>query len=135
MIESDIKYPILLIRNGDKNLYGMNKGLGLVSRGGDKFYEGSIQIIDKEGNVFKLKSILNINKAKLKDSIRHLQPMKLLSFDFEKAGQINLDELKSEIKEHIKQSPKHWLSLGTVETIEELINEKKTFSQLINLFR
>ena len=38
MTNVDFKYPILLISENDKFLYGMNSNLGIVSKGGESFY-------------------------------------------------------------------------------------------------
>jgi len=134
-MNSEIEYPILLIRKNDSNLYGMNNGLGLISKGGESFYKKSIQIVDQRGFVFDINGIIRHDKARLIDSIRYFQPMQQLTFELEQIGQKNLDELKSEIMEHVKLKPKHWLSLGTTDMIEEWVNEKKTIADLIRMFR
>lgn len=134
-MNSEIEYPILLKRKNDNNLYGINTGLGLISKGGESFYKKSIQIVDQRGFVFNIKSIIGHNRARLIDSIRYFQPMEQLTFKLEQTGQKNLDELKSDILEHVKLNPKHWLSLGTIDMIEEWVNEKKTIADLIKIFR
>ena len=133
-MKSEIEYPILLISIKNNNLYGMNNGLGLISKGGESFYKKSIQIIDQRGFLYEIKGITGQNRASLIDSIRYFQPMKQLTFELEQIGQKNLDELKSIILEHIKRKPRNWLSLGTIDMIEEWVNGKKSIADLIQLF-
>lgn len=135
MINADIKYPILLIRVNDNNLYVMSNGLGLISKGGETFYKKNLKLIDRDGFMFNLKSIIDRSSARLIDSIRYFQPMQQLSFELEQKGKLSLNELKIEIMEHIKKKPKHWLSLGTIEMIEEWTNEKETIAELIKMFK
>lgn len=135
MANSEIKYPILLIRENDNNLYGTCSGLGLISKGGESFYKKPIRFIDRDGFVFSIKSIVGKSSARLIDSIRYFQPMQQLTFEIKQTGRKSLSELKSEIMNHVKIKPKHWLSLGTVEMIEEWVNEKETISDLIKMFK
>ncbi len=135
MTNIEIKYPIILIRNKDHNLYGMDKDLGLISKGGDSFYKRPIELIDKNGFIFELKSTKNIGNAKLLDSIRFFQPMQQMKLEFIEQGQTTLVDFKKMILSHIKKKPKHWLALGTMEMIEEWVNEKNTMSELIKMFK
>lgn len=113
----------------------MNNGLGLISKEGESFYNNPIEIIDQRGFVFAIRSIKGKNSARLIDSIRYFQPMQQLHFELERTGERNLDELKSEILEHIKLKPKYWLSLGTLQMIEKWINEKQSIADLIRMFK
>ena len=135
MTNIEIKYPIILIRNKDYNLYGMEKDLGLISKGGESFYKRPIQLIDKDGFIFELKSRKNIGRAKLLNSIRFFQPMQQMQLEFIEKGQISLIDLKKMILSHIKTKPKHLLTLGTMEMIEEWVYEKNTISELIKMFK
>lgn len=135
MTNSELKYPILLIRENDNNLYGTTSGLGLISKGGESFYKKPIKLIDREGYVFKIKTIISKENARLIDSIRFFQPMQQLTFEFEPLEQQNLTELKSNIIGHIKNKPSHWLSLETIEMIEEWVNEKESIVDLIKMFK
>ncbi len=134
MTNSEIKYPILLIRENDNNLYGTSSRLGLISKGGESFYKKPIKFIDRDGFVFNIKSITSKSSARLIDSVRYFQPMKQLIFELEESGRQNLADFKSEILKHIKIKPKHWLSLGTIEMIEEWVNEKQSIADLIKMF-
>ena len=113
----------------------MDKGLGLISKGGDSFYKKPIKIIDRDGFVFNLKSISSKRKAGFMDSLRYFQPMQQLTFELEQSSRLNLSELKSDILKHVKMKPKKWLSLGTIEMIEEWIFEKKSIADLIKMFK
>ncbi|MEO1032133.1 MAG: hypothetical protein AAFX55_12045 [Bacteroidota bacterium] len=135
MTDSEIKYPILLLRENDNNLYGLSNGLGLISKGGESFYKRPIKLIDRDGLEFKLKSISGKHKARLIDSMRYFQPMEQLTFEFEQTGQLNLSELKFQILRHISAKPKHWISLGTPEMIEEWMNKKESIADLIKMFK
>ena len=61
-----------------------------------------------------------------------MQQMKL---EFIEQGQTTLVDFKKMILSHIKKKPKHWLALGTMEMIEEWVNEKNTMSELIKMFK
>lgn len=131
----EFKYPVLLIKDSDNNLYGTTKGIGLISRGGDSFYEQPIRMIDSAGHVFNLNKSKNIGRAKFFDSLRYFQPMQQMHLEFYQEGQISLTELKNYILKHIKMKPKHWSSLGTINMIEKWVNEKDSISELILIFK
>lgn len=135
MTNSDINYPILLYRECDNKLYGIRSGLGLISKGGESFYKKPIHFIDRDGFVININAIAGKSRARLIDSIRYFQPMLQLSFEFEQSGRKSLSELKIEIINHVKIKPKHWLSLGTIEMIEDWVNEKESISDLIMMFK
>lgn len=130
-----LNYPILLIRKNDKNLYGMEKDLGLISKGGDSFYKRPIKLIDKYGNMYKLDSAENNGEARLIDSIRYFQKMHQMKLEFHKENQLSLEEFKVLILNYIGNLPKHWNSLGTKYEIGEWVKKKTSISDIINMFR
>ncbi len=134
MINIKVKYPVILFRNNDKNLYRVDRDLGLISKGGDNFYKKKIKMVDRNGRTFELVKATNVGKAKLIDSLKYFQPMQQMNLEFQEGDSLTLEEVKSEIREHIKQNPKKWLSLGTIDMIEDWIDQKKSHEELYKMF-
>ncbi len=135
MTNIKIKYPLLIIREKDGNLYGLKKNIGLVSKGGQDFYERKMIIIDSNGNKLSLISAELYGKAKLMDSLKWFQPMLQMNLTLEKIDNMSLEQVKGFIIEYINRKPKRWLSMGTVEGLTESINERTSISELANMFR
>ena len=134
MINIEVKYPVILFRNNDKNLYWVNRDLGLISKGGDNFYKKKIKMVDRNGQTFELVKATNGGKAKFIDSLKYFQPMQQMNLKFQEGNSLTLEEVKSEILEHIKQNPRKWLSLGTIDMIEDWIDQKKSHADLYKIF-
>ncbi len=135
MTNLKIKYPLLIIREKDGNLYGLKKGIGLVSKGGEGFYKRKMIIIDSHGNKFSLIKAELFGKAKLINSLKYFQPMLQMNLTLKQIDNMPLQQVKEFIIEYINRKPKRWLSMGTVEFITESINERSSISELANMFR
>jgi len=135
MTNIKIKYPLLIIREKDENLYGLKKDIGLVSKGGEDFYKQKMLIIDSQGNKFSVIKAELYGKAKLIDSLKYFQPMLQMNLILEQIDIMSLKQVKEFIIEYINRKPKRWLSMGTVEDIAESINERSSISELANMFR
>ena len=128
------KYPLLIFKKQDKNIYATKKDFGIVSKGGEKFYK-DITIIDSTGDAYELEKATIKGKAKWYVSLRYFQPMWELDFVLRKESTYNLSDVKKQIIDHIRKNPKHWLTLDGVERIEEKMEEARTFEDLIMIFR
>lgn len=134
MINIEVKYPVILFRNNDKNIYRVNRDLGLISKGGDNFYKKKVKMVDRNGQTFELVKATNGGKAKLINSLKYFQSMQQMNLEFQEGDSLTLEEVKSLIREHIKLNPKKWLSLGTIDMIEEWIDQKKSHEELYKMF-
>ena len=54
--------------------------------------------------------------------------MKLL---FEKKSKIELDELKDVIIKHMEKYKKHWLNIGTMSGLTNMVTNANSYSELI----
>jgi hypothetical protein len=133
MINIRMIYPLLAFKEKDKHIYCFRKNIGIASVGGEKFYKG-LTIIDAQGMVYELKRSKIKGKAKFVFWLKYFQPMVELDLEFEKMGNLTLDELKEKIYTHIKSSPRIWHSLGPVNIIVEEIKKKTEFKDLIEIF-
>ncbi len=134
MTNIELKYPAMLIRENDKNIYGFVKGLGLISKGGHTFYKRKMILIDSKGNQYNLVKASLQGRAKLIDSIKYFQPMFQMELVFEFTKTLELDDLKNMIIEHTNKNSKHWLSLDTKDEIKQSVCQKSTFKEVIKIF-
>mgnify|MGYP006132484649 CR=1 FL=1 len=132
MTNTKIKFPVLLIRENDKFLYGIKTDLGIISKGGETFYKKKrIEIYDSEGNHFELKKAELNGKANWKISLKYFQQMYEMKLLFEKKSKIELNQLKGEIINHMKKYKKHWLNIGTLDGLTKMVNNENSYSELI----
>lgn len=129
-----MKYPLLILKKGDDNIYAIKKMFGIVSVGGEKFYKNII-VIDTEGNLFEVSDVEIKGSAHFKYSIMYFQKMLKLNISFsKKIRKIELDEFKEMLKEKILKKPNKWLYMGTIESICKNIDRKNDFKGLISMF-
>lgn len=134
MIIEDYNYPLIVFKDGDKNIYATKNHFGIVSKGGEKFYR-DLTFVDSKGHVFKLKRAKVEDQASLGVSLKYFQRMWKMELDFEDAGVISIDELKAKIMHHVSQNPKHWLVLDTLDGIKKRVDGTNNFKELILIFR
>jgi len=134
MINVHLNYPVFLFKKGNQNLYATNKKLGLFSKGGGKFYK-NLDVIDSKGYVYHLSNSSIKGKASILDSLRHLQPMYEMDLQFEKIDEIKLKDLKVKAMNQVKLKPKFWLPVDTIEGIQEMVDNAKTYKELILIFK
>ena len=136
MISKDIKYPILTMRDGDKNIYSTPKNFDIASVGGEKFYKKLNTVIDSQGNVFRLKSYKVKGNAKLIYCLMYFQRMIEVDVQFEDlVEKVTLLELKDKIFANVSSNSKHWLVLDTLEGMKSRIYNSGSFEELIRIFR
>lgn len=129
-----MKYPLLILKKGDDNIYALKKMFGIVSVGGENFYK-NITVIDSDGNRFEVVKVEIEGVAKFKYCLMYFQKMLNLNITFKQdIGRIELNELKEMLKDKISKKPKKWLNIGTVNRIHDFIDKKENFKELISMF-
>jgi len=108
-----------------------SRALGLVSRGGEPFYENGT-IYDAIGNCFEISGIVRVTTASLKDSIRYFQRMNRIEFRTEFIEQVNLDDFKNRIINHVRRYPIYWEMKDNLEDITIAVRNMKNFTQIIS---
>jgi len=134
MINIEITFPVLGLKEEDSNVYVFSNHIGIVSKGGEKFYN-KLWIVDSNGNTFFLTNAKLKGKAPLKYSLKYFQTMYELDLTFESNGKISLDELNQKIYNHISAYEQKWISLGTVEMMKEKMDKCTSYENLIKTFR
>lgn len=134
MINVEMEFPILGLREDDANVYVFSSHIGIISKGGHTFYK-KLRIVDSRGNAFLLSHSVLKGKAPIKYSFRYFQQMYEMDLTFEKEDKVTLDELKQRIFAHISKYKQKWVTLGTVELVQEKMNECTSYKQLIELFK
>jgi predicted DNA binding protein len=136
MISKNLKYPIVTMRDGDKNIYSTLKNFDLASVGGEKFYKKLNTIVDSDGNVFRLKSYKVKGNAKFIHWLMYFQRMIEVDLLFEDSVEkITLQGLQDKIFAHVSSNAKHWLVLDTLQGIKSQIYSAQSFEELIMIFR
>ncbi|MGC3945459.1 MAG: hypothetical protein QM762_13250 [Chryseolinea sp.] len=126
-------YPVMVFKQGHKAIYAKDRDIGIVSKGGEKFYS-NLTLIDSLGNVYTLTGASIKGVAPLRICLRHLQRVWELDLEFSQAGTITLDELKAKIMQHVSKHHKYWLQLDNVPGIQAMVDRTNTFAELIRLF-
>lgn len=134
MINVKVVFPILGLKEGDANVYVFSNHIGIISRGGDKFYK-KLWIVDSNGNTFLLVRSILKGKAPVKYSFRYFQQMYEMDLTFEEKDKITLDELKHKVFQHISKYKQKWVTLGTVELVQKKMKKCISYSQLIEMFK
>ncbi len=128
------KYPLLVLKNNDKNIYVFKSNFGLVSKGGDKFYK-DLFIVDSECNSFNLIKVCSIKYAGASLSLRYFQKMYLVDLEIKHLGKIDLEDIKEMLIEKINKNKSHWLVIDTFEGMVERINMCNSISDICEIFR
>lgn len=134
MINVDVEFPVLGLREDDGNVYVFSSHIGIVSKGGHTFYK-RLRIIDSSGNTFLLSNSELKGKAPIKYSFKYFQQMYEMDLTFEKEKKVTLDELKQRVFAHISKYQQKWVNLGTVELVQEKMNKCTSYKQLIEMFK
>lgn len=133
--KNNMKYPILIFKKNDNNIYALKSRFEIASVGGDEFYK-NLTVINVEGEIRYSKSVKVIGRAQLKYCLLYFQKMIEVKVSYkDEIDFISLDDLKIKIFNHIKKKPKKWLTLDTLEGIKELIDKAKSYEELFLIFR
>jgi hypothetical protein len=136
MTNKTLSYPILTLRDGDKNIYCTLGNFDIASVGGEKFYKKVNSVIDSDGKEYCLKSFKVKGNAKFIHWIRYFQKMIEIDLHFEdKVDKISLGQLKDRIFDQVTKDQKHWLVLDTLEGMKSRIYSAGSFEELIRIFK
>ena len=134
MINVELNFPLLGLKNNDPNIYVFKDHIGIVSKGGAAFYK-DLWIVDINGDSFQLEQAKLKGKAGIKYTIRYFQQMYEVELNFKFLENIALDELKSRLSLHIYKYKNHWLALGPIDLINEKMRQYTQYTELILMFR
>lgn len=134
MTNLPIAFPAIGFKDRDAGLYVFDQHIGIISKGGERFYK-NLTLVDNQGQKYRLLGAKVKGKAGWRHSLKYMQPMFEMDLTFEEIDFQTLAELKSDIMSHVSQHPKRWLSLDTVEGIQEMVDRSDSFEGLINLFK
>ena len=128
------KYPLLVLKKGDNNIYAFKSDFGIVSKGGEKFYK-NLTIINSNGEVYHSIDARVLGNAKIFYYLKYFQKMYQVEVIYDKKiDYITLEDLKIKIIQFIKKSPKKWLALDTIEEIQKMIEKTNSYKELILIF-
>ncbi len=98
-------------------------------------YEKNVIIVDSIGNLFHQIGIQQIGKINLWLSIWYVgKIVKIEPILKEKQEYITLPELKTIVMETINKKPKKWLSLGSINIIQEYLYEANSYIEIMRIF-
>ncbi len=104
-----MKFPVLIIKKNEAPLYYFEaEDFGLVSKGGETFYENGM-IFDSGGSKFLINDIDSIRKAPLLKSIRYFQQMYIANVKYLFVEQLPILEFKQLIVDHIYSFENYWI--------------------------
>jgi hypothetical protein len=134
-MKNKITFPVVLIKNGDPAIYFFSsKSLGLISKGGEKFYKSG-SLFDSNGNCFNVNGSCKPFPANFWASLRYFQKMWRVELNIELIETIKLDAFKKIIVNHIEKYNKYWKKRDLLPNLFSQIMQIDNFSELIYLLR
>ena len=133
---NDIVYPIIIF---DKH----NDSTGSISAYKKKFFTTTkdmigfykdIELIDSTGNRYEIEK--GKFEKNLTFSLLYLKRLIKVKPVLKKTpSQINLEDLKIKVMIQIRLKPKPWLFLDTIDGIQKMVDNAKTYKELILIFK
>ena len=129
------KYPLLFFKKNNNHLSAMKqKRFGLVSSGAGDFYK-KLLVIDSDGQSILITKIIGKKTASFIYCIIYFQKMLEIEYEYEIGEKYSLEEVKIKVMEYVRKRPKYWLSLDTIDGINQRVNAATSFSDLFLIFR
>src|SRR5882672_5400204 len=130
-----MKFPIAILKSNESPIYVFNENeFGLVSKGGESFYKRGV-VYDSEGIKFLLDGITFIKKAPTLMSLKYFQQMYKVSVNSIPGEGVTLVEFKKIIIDHINLFNKYWIKKDLIKSLEDSINGKNNFSEIIKYLK
>ena len=136
MTNLNLKYPVIVFDKHNDSMSSISsykKRFFITTREMIGFYT-NIEVIDSLGNKYEIK------KAEFeKNIIFSLLYLKMLvkvkPILKKPLSKISLDDLKVKAMNQVKLKPKFWLPVDTIEGIQEMVDNAKTYKELILIFK
>ncbi len=140
--DKEMKFPIIFFEKNDSKMFSLDYKYFV---GDIRFYNKeskeysafrNIEVIDSNGNLFYIKKMKKISGITLWDSIIKVGLMIKLAPILEKpTSTCTLKDLKTRVLSYIENHPKRYIAIDTNEGLKGMINEAKTFRELILIFK
>ncbi len=140
-MNKSILFPVLYLNylTGDIGVYRTKKRIAanffLRDQKHVEKYQKNVALVDIEGNVYTQIRKKQVSGISLWHSIVFLTKMVYVESVVEdEVDFMSLSDLKATILNIIKKKPKKWLPLGSIDVIEEFLDECKTYKEVMRVF-
>lgn len=126
-----MKFPVLIIKGKQAPLFYCDaKAFGLISKGGESFYDAGT-IIDSVGQAYELSRSRTVRKASILKSLVYFQQMYLLEVKFSKSTLFSLIDFKIMLKEHIAKHKAYWVMKEPIKEMNVKIDAMEDFETIM----
>ena len=127
-------FPIAIIKDKDPGIYVCEENdFGLVSKGGEKFYNRG-SIYGSDGNKYNILNIELVKKAPFITSIKYFQPMFIVDINTQLNEHVDFSDFQKIIS-HIDDNSNYFLSMMPVDDLRHSIMEKNNYKEILTMFK
>ena len=134
-MNNTLTFPVIIIKNNDPAVYYFSfRTLGLISKGGEKFYKSGL-LFDSSGNYYKIKGVGNTSSANFWESLKYFQKMERVELNIEFVEKLNIEDLKEILLTQVNNYGKYWEKRDLLPNLSNDIMQIDNFPHLINFIK